>query len=132
MLKRVISEVKEKVFSPDGKYYDKNFISVNSNEYPILIIVFETNIPGGAAVEQRAVVSASTLNSGNFTGDISNMENFIPVLYHEMLHAIGLADEYWEGSMDTALWGESIMSNTKSPLESNYISKNVKDMVFSK
>lgn len=130
MLTRIISEIKEKIFSPDGKYYDKNFISTNANEYPILVVIFETNVFGGVAAEQRAVVSASTLNSKNLSGDTSNIEYFIPTLYHEMLHTIGLADEYWEGSMDIAKWGESIMSETKSPLELNYVSGKIKDMIF--
>ena len=72
------------------------------------------------------------LNRDNYYSDISCFDSFLPILSHEILHTIGLVDEYISGpEMEFALLNESIMAKTSIvPLESNYVSKQVKDMMF--
>jgi len=132
LLLSVIDEVREEVFSPEEKYYKEDFVAINPDEHPIIIVITETGAIGGRAIERRAVISADLFRSGNCYGAIPCFESFLPVLYHEILHTIGLTDEYISGpEMEFALLNESIMAKTNIvPLESNYISKKVKNMMF--
>lgn len=136
----ITKEIIEKMFVPDGEFYDENFISFSSDEYPILIVIIETKTSGGTAMEHRAIVSANIFKEGICAkkgvdvAEISCLEYFANITYHEILHTIGLKHEGWgDNRGNVNFWNDSLMGSENSfDFESNCVSKEVKELMIIK